>query len=58
MRPSVSRPPPGRHDSWFSRRLPEDSLLLGLVVMGVCLLASGLGVRLALKIDPAQALGG
>lgn len=45
----------------FPRRvimLPEDGLLLGLVVMGVCLLASGLGVRLALKIDPAQALGG
>jgi putative ABC transport system permease protein len=38
--------------------LHEDGLLLGLVVMGVCLLASGLGVRLALIIDPAQALGG
>lgn len=45
----------------FPRRvimLPEDAMLLGLVVIGVCLLASGLGVRLALKIDPAQALGG
>jgi putative ABC transport system permease protein len=45
----------------FPRRvimLPEDAMLLGLVVIAVCLLASGLGVRLALKIDPAQALGG
>ncbi len=45
----------------FPRRvimLPGDSMLLGVVVIGVCLLASGLGVRLALKIDPAQALGG
>lgn len=45
----------------FPRRvimLPEDAMLLGLVVIGVCLLASGLGVRLALKIDPTQALGG
>jgi putative ABC transport system permease protein len=27
-------------------------------VMVVCLVASGLGVRLALKVDPATALGG
>lgn len=45
----------------FPRRVilePTDGLLLGLVVVLVCLLASGLGVRLALKIDPAKALGG
>lgn len=37
---------------------PEDCLLLGCIVMVVCLLSSGLGVRLALKTDPAEALGG
>ena len=45
----------------FPRRVllqPDDGLLLGLVVLLVCLLASGLGVRLALRIDAAQALGG
>jgi putative ABC transport system permease protein len=45
----------------FPRRVmlqPQDCLLLGVVVIVVCLLASGLGVRLALRIDPAEALGG
>jgi len=45
----------------FPRRVllqPDDGLLLGAVVLLVCLLASGLGVRLALRIDAAQALGG
>ncbi len=45
----------------FPRRvilLPEDGLLLAVVVLVVCLLASALGVRLALKVDPATALGG
>jgi putative ABC transport system permease protein len=45
----------------FPRRVllqPDDGLLLGVVVLLVCLLASGLGVRLALRIDAAQALGG
>lgn len=45
----------------FPRRvilLPEDLLAMGLVVVFVCVAASGLGVRLALKIDPATALGG
>jgi len=45
----------------FPRRvilLPEDGLLLAVVVLIVCLLASSLGVRLALKVDPATALGG
>jgi putative ABC transport system permease protein len=45
----------------FPRRVlmqPEDALALGAVVMIVCLIASSLGVRLALKVDPATALGG
>lgn len=45
----------------FPRRvilLPEDALALAGVVLLVCILASGLGVRLALKVDPATALGG
>jgi putative ABC transport system permease protein len=46
---------------YFPRRVmlqPEDVLALGVIVLLVCLLASGLGVRLALKVDPATALGG
>ncbi len=45
----------------FPRRVvlqPEDGLLLGVAVIVVCILASGLGVRLALKVDPATAIGG
>jgi putative ABC transport system permease protein len=46
---------------YFPRRVvlqPWDGLALGAVVAIVCLLASVLGLRLALRIDPAQALGG
>jgi len=46
---------------YFPRRVllqPEDAIALGIVVMIVCILASGLGVRLALKVDPSAALGG
>jgi len=46
---------------YFPRRVviePDNVLVLGLVVFVVCLLASGLGVRAALKVDPATALGG
>ncbi len=46
---------------YFPRRvvlLPEDGLALAAAVILVCVVASGLGVRLALKIDPATALGG
>lgn len=46
---------------YFPRRVliePADQAVLGLIVMAVCVLASGLGVRLALKVDPATALGG
>ena len=45
----------------FPRRvllLPEDAVMLGIVVLVVCIVASGLGVRMALKVEPAAALGG
>jgi putative ABC transport system permease protein len=45
----------------FPRRVvlgPEELLGVGLVVFVICLLASLLGVRAALRIEPAQALGG
>jgi putative ABC transport system permease protein len=45
----------------FPRRvllMPEDALMLAGIVVLVCLVASGLGVRLALRIEPAAALGG
>jgi putative ABC transport system permease protein len=45
---------------YFPRRVvlePDNGLALGGVVVLVCLLASGLGVRAALKADPATALG-
>lgn len=46
---------------YFPRRVvlePDNVLALGGVVALVCLLASALGVRAALKADPATALGG
>jgi putative ABC transport system permease protein len=46
---------------YFPRRVvlePDNVLALGVVVVVVCLLASALGVRAALRIDPATALGG
>jgi putative ABC transport system permease protein len=46
---------------YFPRRLvlePTDAATLFGIVLLVCLLASGLGVRTALKIDPASALAG
>ncbi len=45
----------------FPRRvvlLPEDAAALAGVVVLACLLASLMGVRLALRVEPAQALGG
>jgi putative ABC transport system permease protein len=45
----------------FPRRVviePDNVAALGLVVLIVCILSSGLGVRAALRIDPATALGG
>jgi len=47
--------------SFFPRRVvlePSDAATLFGIVLVVCLLASGLGVRTALKIDPASALAG
>jgi putative ABC transport system permease protein len=38
--------------------LPEDTLRGFIVVMVVCVLASTLAIRAALKVDPANAIGG
>jgi len=45
----------------FPRRVvlePASAAMLGVIVVVVCLLASSLGVRAALKVDPATAIGG
>ena len=45
----------------FPRRvilLGGDAMVLAAVILAVCLAASTLGVRLALKVEPAEALGG
>lgn len=45
---------------YFPRRVvlqPEDGLALAAAVLFICVLSSTLGVRLALKVDPATALG-
>ena len=44
----------------FPRRVvlePFNALVLAGIIIVVCLLASGLGVRAAMKVDPATALG-
>lgn len=46
---------------YFPRRVvlePDDVVVLALIVSTVCLLSSALGVRAALRVDPATALGG
>ena len=46
---------------YFPRRAllePVNALALTGIILVVCVLASGLGVRAALKVDPAAALGG
>ncbi len=46
---------------YFPRRVvlePDNVLILGLIVFAVCLVSSALGVRAALRVDPATALGG
>ena len=46
---------------YFPRRVllePVNALTLTGIILVVCILASGLGVRAALKVDPATALGG
>ena len=45
----------------FPRRVvlePTNALVLFGIIILVCILASGLGIRAALKVDPATALGG
>lgn len=45
----------------FPRRVvlePDNVMILAAIVFVVCLLSSGLGVRAALRVDPATALGG
>ncbi|HEY6024959.1 MAG TPA: ABC transporter permease [Pseudolabrys sp.] len=46
---------------YFPRRVvleADNVVFLGLIVLAVCLLSSALGVRAALKVDPATAIGG
>lgn len=46
---------------YFPRRVvleADNVAMLGAIVLTVCILASGLGVRAALRVDPATALGG
>ncbi len=46
---------------YFPRRVvlePENALVFGGIIFMVCLVSSSLGVRAALKVDPAAALGG
>jgi putative ABC transport system permease protein len=46
---------------YFPRRVvlePDNVVILGAIVFVVCLLSSVLGVRAALRVDPATALGG
>lgn len=46
---------------YFPRRVvldPQNALVLGSIIFAVCIVSSGLGVRAALKVDPATALGG
>jgi putative ABC transport system permease protein len=45
----------------FPRRVvlePFNALVLAGIILVVCIVASGLGVRAAMKVDPATALGG
>jgi len=46
---------------YFPRRvaiLPFDQYVLLGIVVGICVVASGLGIRRALRVDPTTALGG
>ncbi len=46
---------------YFPRRVilePDNALILAGIVFVVCLVSSGLGVRAAMRVDPATALGG
>lgn len=51
----------GNIKDYFPRRVilePDNVIVLGAIVIAVCLVSSGLGVRAALRVDPATALGG
>jgi putative ABC transport system permease protein len=37
---------------------PFNVMALAAIIVVVCLVASGIGVRAAMKVDPATALGG
>ena len=46
---------------YFPRRVvlePFNAAVLAGIIIVVCIAASGLGVRAALKVDPATAIGG
>jgi putative ABC transport system permease protein len=38
--------------------MPVDSIFGFFVVLAICALASGIAIRMALKVDPAEAIGG
>ena len=38
--------------------MPQDSIAGFLAMMAICMLASLVAIRMALKVDPAEAIGG
>jgi putative ABC transport system permease protein len=38
--------------------VPGDSILGFLAVLSICILSSVVAIRIALKVDPAEAIGG
>ena len=48
----------GARVSLYVLLVPLDTITGFFVVMGICLLASLVSIRLALKVDPAEAVGG
>lgn len=38
--------------------MPEDSIMGFVAVMIICILASLVAIRMALRVDPAEAVGG
>lgn len=38
--------------------IPMDSMVGFVAVLGICVVASGVAIRMALQVDPAQAIGG
>ena len=46
---------------FFPKRVllvPRDSLAALAIVLAICLLASGIALRAAIRVDPAEAIGG